>query len=79
MGSGLSKRARHETTMKFARQYAAAEKGTKSKLLNEVCANTGWPRDNARRQLQATLKPRRVSTRKCKLRALKYSAQAITV
>ena len=72
-------RARHEITRKFARQYAAAEKGAKSKLLDEVCAITGWSRDNARRQLKAALKPRRVGTRKRKPRALKYSEQAITV
>lgn len=79
MGSGLSMRATHEITRKFARQYAAAEKGAKSKLLDEVCAITGWSRDNARRQLKAALKPRRVGTRKRKPRALKYSEQAITV
>ena len=72
-------RARHEITRKFARQYAAAEKGAKSKLLDEVCAITGWSRDNARRQLKAALKPRRVGTRKRRPRALKYSEQAITV
>ncbi|MBL5973803.1 MAG: transposase [Candidatus Leucobacter sulfamidivorax] len=72
-------RATHEITRKFARQYAAAEKGAKSKLLDEVCAITGWSRDNARRQLKAALKPRRVGTRKRKPRALKYSEQAITV
>lgn len=72
-------RARHEITRKFAQQYAAAEKGAKSKLLDEVCAITGWSRDNARRQLKAALKPRRVGTRKRKPRALKYSEQAITV
>lgn len=72
-------RARHEITRKFAQQYAAAEKGAKSKLLDEVCAITGWSRDNARRQLKSALKPRRVGTRKRKPRALKYSEQAITV
>src|SRR5690625_2950111 len=79
MGSGLSMRAKHEITRKFARQYAAAEKGAKSGLLDEVCAITGWSRDNARRQLKAALHPRRVGAKKRKPRALTYSEQAISV
>jgi len=44
-------RARHEITKKFAKQYQAATKKDKGKLLDEVCSITGWSRDNARRQL----------------------------
>ena len=72
-------RARHEITRKFAKQYAAAAKKEKSRLLDEVCAITGWSRDNARRQLQAALKPRRVGPRKRKPRPLKYSHDALKV
>ncbi|MCZ4142356.1 integrase, partial [Escherichia coli] len=72
-------RAKHEITRKFARQYSAAEKGTKSKLLDEVCAITGWSRDNARRQLKLALQPRRVNAKKRKPRALKYTDTAIAV
>lgn len=79
MGSGLSMRARHEITGKFAKQYAAAVKSDKSRLLDEVCAITGWSRDNARRQLKAALRPRRVGKKKRKPRPLKYSEQAIKV
>ncbi|WP_241488075.1 integrase catalytic domain-containing protein [Leucobacter japonicus] len=48
-------------------------------MLDEVCAITGWSRDNARRQLKTASKPRRVNARKRKPRALKYSEQAINV
>jgi len=51
--------AKHEITRKFALAYAGASKRDKSRLLDEVCAITGWSRDNARRQLSAARKPRR--------------------
>lgn len=70
-------RARHEITRKFAKQYQAATKGAKGTLLDEVCAITGWSRDNARRQLKTALKPRRVSAKKRKPRPLKYSHDAL--
>lgn len=72
-------RARHEITRKFAKQYQAATKNAKSKLLNEVCSITGWSRDNARRQLKAALKPRRVGMKKRKPRPLKYSHDALKI
>ena len=60
MGNGLSMAAKHEITRKFALAYAAAAKRDKSRPFYEVCAITGWNRDNARRQLTAARKPRRV-------------------
>ena len=72
-------RARHEITKKFAKQYQAATKKDKGKLLDEVCSITGWSRDNARRQLKGALKPRRVGARKRKPRPLKYSHDALKV
>lgn len=72
-------RARHEITRKFAKQYQAATKSDKGILLDEVCAITGWSRDNARRQLRVALKPRRVGARKRKPRARKYSHNALKV
>lgn len=36
-------RARHEITKKFAKQYQAATKKDKGKLLDEVCSITGGP------------------------------------
>lgn len=79
MGSELSMHARHEITKKFARQYRDATKKDKGLLLDEVCAITGWSRDNARRQLRAALQPRRVGTKKRRARALKYSPDAVHV
>lgn len=79
MESGLSMRAKHEITRKFARQYAAASKRDKGKLLDEVCAITGWSRDNARRQLTAARMPHRAGAKKRASRPLKYSTDSITV
>ena len=72
-------RARHEITRKFAKQYEAATKSVKGKLLDEVCAITGCSRDNARRQLKTALKPRRVGAKKRKPRPLKYSHDALKI
>ncbi|QIM19727.1 transposase family protein [Leucobacter coleopterorum] len=72
-------RARHEITRKFAKQYQAAAKKDKGTLLDEVCAITGWSRDNARRQLKSGLKPRRVGVRKRKPRPLRYSYDPLKV
>ncbi len=71
--------ARHEITNKFARRYKQASKKTKGRVLDEVCAITGWSRDNARRQLTAASTPRRVKSPPRKPRALKYSADAIKI
>lgn len=79
MGSGLSMQARHEITKKFARQYAAAAKKDKSRLLTEVCAITGWSRDNARRRLAQAARPRPVRKKERRPRPLKYSHDALNV
>ena len=57
MGSELSMAARVEITQKYARAYAQASKKTRSELLDEVVAVTGWSRDNARRRLSAAARP----------------------
>lgn len=72
-------RAKHEITWKFARQSQTAEKGVKERLLDEVCAITGWSLDNARRQLKIALKPRRVNAKDRRSPALKYTDAAIAV
>ena len=56
MGSGLSMQARAEITGKYARVYTRASKKDKGRILDEVCAVTGWSRDNARRRLVAAAK-----------------------
>ncbi len=42
--------AKHEITRKFALAYAGATKRDKGRLLDEVCAITGWSRANFRRK-----------------------------
>ena len=51
MGSRLSMASCADITQKYARAYAQASKKDKGMLLDEVCAVTGWSRDNARRRL----------------------------
>ena len=46
---------RHELTKKTAKAYASASKGEKGRLLDGLCASTGWSRDNARRALRNAL------------------------
>ncbi len=71
--------AKHEITRKFALAFAGAAKRDKSRLLNEVCAITGWSRANARRQLTAAGKPRRVGKKTRTPRARKYSDASVQV
>ena len=79
MGNGLSVAAKHEITRKFSLAYAGASKGDKSRLLDEVCAVTGWSRDNARRALKMARKPRRVGRQARKPRPRKYSYASLQV
>jgi hypothetical protein len=75
MDGGLSMSARVEITRKYARDYARASKGAKGKVLDQVCAVTGWSRDNARRRLvSAASSVRRIDGRR--QRGLKYSTAA---
>lgn len=72
---------RAEITTKYAKTYTKAPKKTKSAILNEVIAVTGWSRDNARRRLtQAAHHPpgpgRQVAKAPRKPRARKYSYDA---
>lgn len=52
MGS-LSMATKREITKKYAREYAAASKKTRGRMLDELVATTGWSRANARRQVTA--------------------------
>jgi hypothetical protein len=52
MSQELSMAARREITKKYARAYGVASKGEKGRLLTELCASTGWSRDNARRAIR---------------------------
>lgn len=44
---------RREITRKYARDYAAASKKERGRMLDELVAATGWSRPNARRQVRA--------------------------
>src|SRR5690625_3228591 len=79
MGSRLSMASRADITRRYALAYAQASKKDKSTLLDEVCAVTGWSRDNARRRLAQARKPRSVGTSKRKPRSRKYPYGAVKV
>lgn len=68
--------ARRELTKSKAKEYQKATKKRKGAILDSLCEDTGWSRDNARRQLKRYLS---IDTR-CKptkkSRALKYSPRA---
>jgi hypothetical protein len=74
-------RSRAEVTTKYAKEYVAARKKDKGRVLDEVVSVTGWSRDNARRRLTAAAKlvpgrGRAVAVRTRKPRAQKYSYDA---
>ena len=48
MGEGLSMAARQEITKKYAREYAAAAKKDKGRMLDELVGVSGWSRANSR-------------------------------
>lgn len=78
MESGLSMASRAEITAKYARAYRSAPKKDKGRLLDEVVAVTGWSRDNARRRLASSAKPRLAGPRR-RRRPRKYSMDALKV
>lgn len=46
---------RREITKKYARQYGAASKKERGRMLDELVGATGWSRANARRQVRAAM------------------------
>lgn len=80
MGSGLSVQARAEITGRYAGAYAKASKKDKGRMLDEVCAVTGWSRDNARRRLVAAAgRPPGRRKPEPRARARNYSYDALKV
>ena len=71
MGS-LSMATKREITKKYAREYAAASKKTRGRMLDELVTTTGWSRANARRQVTAA------GVRKGPRRAVKRSPRPRT-
>ena len=57
---GLRMGQRKAVTKAIATRYKRASKADKSKILDELCATTGWHRNHARKALATALKPRLV-------------------
>lgn len=58
---GLTLAERKAVTETIAVRYILASKGEKGRILDELCATTGWHRNHARKALKAALAPK-VST-----------------
>lgn len=61
MGRTMAERA--SVTKTIATRYKQANKSAKAKILDELCANTGWHRDHARKALRSALIPKTVRER----------------
>lgn len=69
--------ARREITKKYAKSYGQASKKEKGRMLDELCAATGWSRDNARRVVRnANDRKGRASAQQRKPRGSGYSYSA---
>lgn len=72
--------ARREITKKYAKSYGQASKKDKGRMLDELCATTGWSRDNARRAIRHANRRRgKASAQKRKPRGRGYSYDALVV
>ncbi|MUM03031.1 transposase, partial [Mycobacterium sp. CBMA334] len=60
---GLRLAERRAITETAATGYQLASKRGKGRILDELCANTGWRRNHARKALSAALQPRFVTPR----------------
>ena len=60
---GLTLAERRAITEAAATRYQLASKRSKSRILDELCANTGWHRNHARKALTAALWPKIVAPR----------------
>jgi hypothetical protein len=72
---GLTLAQRRAITETTATRYQLASKGTKGRILDELCANTGWHRNHARRALKLALAPQIVTARRP--RPVKYGPEVI--
>ena len=61
---GLTLGERRAITEAAAARYQLARKRGKSRILDELCANTGWHRSHARKALKAALQPTIVPARR---------------
>ena len=72
---GLTLAERRAVTETTAIRYSLASKRGKSRILDELCANTGWHRNHARKALKSVLQPKIVTPRSP--RPLKYGPDVI--
>jgi hypothetical protein len=72
---GLTLAERRAVTEATAIRYSLASKRGKSRILDELCANTGWHRNHARKALRSALQPKIVTPRRA--RPVKYGPEVI--
>ena len=72
---GLTLAERRAVTETTAVRYVLASKRGKSRILDELCANTGWHRNHARKALKSALAPKVVTPRSP--RPVKYGDDVI--
>ena len=72
---GMTLAQRRAITEAAATRYQLAGKRGKSRILDELCANTGWHRNHARKALKAALQPKAVTPRRA--RPVKYGPDVI--
>jgi hypothetical protein len=72
---GLTMAERKAVTKAIATRYQRVDKAGKAKILDELCATTGWHCDHARKAVRGVLRPRVGKQRP--LRPPKYGPKVI--